>query len=103
METMLQMMADKPWVLLGLALGILLRTLVPWLRLRPRPAFDWNALWPALAAVVLSPGPLVAGIDPAVDWWLQLLTAAAASAGVQDTVRKIFKPYQSYNGGKHEN
>ncbi len=85
------------WLLSGLLLGFVLRTFLPWLKLKPRPTFSLKFLFePAIAAVL--------AIYPSLTWlpqahaWPDALAGCAIAYFGQDLVRKLLtKPME--NGG----
>ena len=86
MEAFIGLIQAQPWLAVGVFVGVLLRTLWPWLTKRPRPPFDGKAVWLAVAGGCAA----LAIVLPSMqfgEWWLAVLAGIIAGVGGQSAIR----------------
>lgn len=96
MEALIQLIALKPILAIGLVIGLALKTLVPWLlkgadRGRFDPKYHWN--WILTAAVGF--GPVMVYFQPTGIVWKDLVAGALIAFGMQTIAREyVTKPLE---------
>lgn len=84
------------WLMLGILIGLAYKTLMPWLMLKPRPAFDPKFLLAPIITAALAIYPLLALMPHCGIWWADILAGAGIGYLGQDTIRKVLqKPLEN--------
>jgi len=88
-DVIVQAIVAKPWLMLGLLLGLVIRTVGPWLMKRPRPAFDWRFMWDTVCAGALTLTPAIIALPALGAAWGDVVLGAAVTFGAQGAVREF--------------
>lgn len=81
------------WILVGFIAALIVKTFGPWLRLKPRPAFDRKFLIEPIVTAVVALYPSLAILPRCNVWWADIPLGAAIAYIGQDVIRAyITKP-----------
>lgn len=90
MEALIQLIALKPILAIGLVIGLALKTLVPWLlKGADRGRFDAKYHWDWILTAAVPCVPVLVVMKPLESFWAELVVGAAVAFGLQAAVREF--------------
>jgi len=90
MDVLIELLASKPLLALGLVVGLILRTIVPWLmKGADRGRFDPKYHWDWILSAAVPYVPILWLMVSTGNVWGDLCIGAAVAFGIQSAVREF--------------